>query len=202
MITEQHIPLQYKGARSQTVYSIRKRTIKSAIILFEKARTSLLNINEWHTISGSGARFQLVNEEGYEVKRSVHKGDYIRISLPAIPGSTAGEGYEWVLVEQLEDRPVSEPAYTIIQVRPSSPPFIESAETGHFFSADASSNFCVERTGRKITAIVYGRNEAPNVQVSRIIDKVRNFLVAVGAMLGFNKPQWKSLVKGLLKETV
>jgi hypothetical protein len=31
------------------------------------------------------------------------------------------------------------------------------------------------------------------------MDKVRNAIVALGAMIGLSSPQWQSLVKGLLE---
>jgi hypothetical protein len=47
---------------------------------------------------------------------------------------------------------------------------------------------------------VYGRNEKPNLNTKAVIDKLRNAIVGVTAIAGLNKPQWKSLVMGLLSE--
>lgn len=200
MTTEQLIPFQYTGGRSHTTYSVRKPDVQSAGKLFEKARADLLNINQWHIVAGTNTVFQLVSTTGEELQRPVNKGDFVRISLPVIPGPAAGQGYEWVQVEQVEEQRKGQLAYTIIKVRPCSPPFIPAPEVAHFFTNDATSSFCVLRKGRTVTAAVYGRNEVPNVKTPRFMDKLRNFFVAIGAMLGFNKPQWKSLVRGLLRK--
>jgi len=49
-----------------------------------------------------------------------------------------------------------------------------------------------------VFAEVNGRNEQPNTDAENLIDKARNIAVAAGAMLGFSKVQWKSLVDGLV----
>ena len=57
----------------------------------------------------------------------------------------------------------------------------------------------MERRGRIVTASVYGRNEKTNDEHDGIFDIIRNTIVAVTAILGLSKSQWKSLVKGILK---
>jgi hypothetical protein len=47
---------------------------------------------------------------------------------------------------------------------------------------------------------VYGRNEKPNTDTETLSDKARNAAVAGGAITGFSKLQWKSLVNGLVKK--
>ena len=170
--------------------------------LFEEARKDLLNVDQWHVIAGNKTVFQLVSSNGEEIQGPVKKDDFIRIELPALPSSTTGEGYEWVRVEKLEEKRQEDFAYSIIQVRPASPPFVKTKEIAHFFSRDGTSSFCVIREGNKVTAAVYGRNEHPNTKTFRIIDRIRNIVVALGAMIGLNKPQWKSLVTGLLRKNV
>jgi hypothetical protein len=49
-----------------------------------------------------------------------------------------------------------------------------------------------------VTAEVHGRNEVPNTETDKTVDKVRNAVVGLGAITAFSAPQWKSLVKGLL----
>ena len=58
----------------------------------------------------------------------------------------------------------------------------------------------VKREHTTVTAGVYGRNEKPNTKAETITDKARNTAVATGAITGFAKLQWKSLVNGLVKE--
>ena len=58
----------------------------------------------------------------------------------------------------------------------------------------------VKRENSKVTAAVYGRNEKPNTDVETAGDKARNAAIATGAITGFSKLQWKSLVNGLVKK--
>ena len=77
---------------------------------------------------------------------------------------------------------------------------IPSGSVWHFFTEEASSCFLVKREKNTVTAGVYGRNEKPNTAAETFIDKARNTAVAAGAMTGFSKLQWKSLVNGLMED--
>jgi hypothetical protein len=175
------IPAQRKGAKSDTYYAIRLPNEAAARRLFQNARLNLLNVNSWHSLAGSGAVFQLINEKGQEINRLVEKGNYFRISLPGVPGLEAGDGDEWVKVENVEEGSV------------------KSKQTAHFFSETATSTFCVIRKRNKVVVSVSGRNEVPNTKVSGLFAWLRNVLVAFAAMIGFNKPQWSSLAKGIAR---
>ncbi len=83
-------------------------------------------------------------------------------------------------------------------VRPSPDPQNSGHTTAHFFKEDATSTFMVRRDGNTITAEVHGRNETPNTDVNHFLDSVRNIIMSIGAILGFSKLQWKSLVQGLI----
>lgn len=194
------IPAQKKGARSDTHYSVRVSREQAAKQLFENARLNLLNVNSWHTLAGSGAVFQLVNEKGEEVSGLVEKGHYFRITIPGVPGAQPGNGNEWVRVEKVEEGKLRCHEFTAIRVRPASPPFIIGTETAHFFSSDATSSFCVARNNNRITASVMGRNEKPNTSARNWLTRLRNIIIALAAMAGFNKSQWKNLVKGVLRK--
>jgi hypothetical protein len=104
-----------------------------------------------------------------------------------------------VQVEAIEEENSGDKESLTIRVRPATNPNNKENDTAHFFAEDATSSFLVKRTGTKLTAAVYGRNEQPNKEVSSVIDKARNIAVATGAVTGFAKLQWKSLVDGLLK---
>jgi hypothetical protein len=43
-----------------------------------------------------------------------------------------------------------------------------------------------------------GRNEKPN-PAGGFLNKVRNAVIAVAAMMGFSKPQWKLLTSAILE---
>lgn len=175
-------------------------TEQEAHSIFLKAREKLLSVNEWHALAGSAtAVFHLTDATGAAANRQVQPADYFKIDIPG-PGNTTGKGYDWVRVEAIEDQ--MQDAYhvwTAIKVRPASSPVNGKAETTHFFSPEATSTFLVERKSCVVTVSVFGRNEKPNKESEGILNTVRNTIVAISALLGFTKPQWTSLVKGILK---
>lgn len=194
------VPRQKKGAHSNTHYSIRASNEQSAKQLYQNARLNLLNVNSWHTLSGDGVAFQLVNEKGEEINSLAEKGNYFRIRIPGIPGNKTGDGDEWVRVEKIEEGSLHFHEYIAMRVRPTAPPFAPQEKTAHFFSKESTSSFCVVRNSNRITASVLGRNEKPNTHTPGFFSLLRNLVIALGAMLGFNKPVWKKLTKGILKK--
>ena len=135
----------------------------------------------------------MTDAKGREVDRPVQERDHFRIDIPA-PGPVTGEGHDWVQVQKIRD---TENEFTIL-VRPATNPLNDDPDIAHFFSEDSSSSFSVKREGNRIIAGVYGRNEKPNVDAERVVDKIRNAAVAAGAISGFAKIQWKSLVNALV----
>jgi hypothetical protein len=197
-IQSRSIPENYKGAQSATTYTVKVKDSAEADWLFEKARRNLLDVDKWHQLAGpSTASFKIIDQNNRETNAPANEGNYLRINIPVVPKTGAGQGFDWVRVEKIEE--IREAGYRFIcmRVRPCRPPF-EKQEIAHFFSPNATSTFCIERTGKKVKAAVYGRNEKPNTRVHDFFAKLRNVLIAFGAMIGFNKPQWKSLVKGWL----
>ena len=198
MKIEELIPFQYTGKESCTTHSVEAKNDQEAKQIFFNARRNLLQVNDWHELAGAAsATFQLVDKERNEVNREVQAGDYFRIDIPG-PANTNGNGYDWVRVEDVEEQIRHNfHAWVAIKVRPAAPP--GEKQTAHFFSQEATGSFVVERRGRIITASVYGKNEKANNESDGLLSTLRNTLIAVTAMMGLSKPQWKSLVKGILK---
>lgn len=197
----QPVPQQEKGTKLDTEHVVKAATAEEAQRIFSCAVHRLLSINEWDKLCGPlSSTFGLTDREGVEVKRLAQPGDYFKIDIPA-PGSASGEGYDWVRVEALIDQrnPLAPSERVTLRVRPSVNPHHAEADTAHFFKDDATSSFMIEREDTRVIASVHGRNEEPNTDTHRVVDKVRNALVALGAIVGFSRPQWKSLVKGLLE---
>lgn len=194
------IPDHETGSSSDNEHSVEKPDIASAERLFALAQQRLLDVNKWHELSGTAsAVFCLTDENGNEVQRTARLGDHFRIDIPG-PGTASGNGKDWVQVEAIEERSTESGSVIAMRVRPVPDPTTATGDVAHFFTDEASSTFSVTRNGNVVTAAVYGRNEKPNIKPGNIIDKVRNAIVGAGAILGMNKPQWKSLVKGLLEE--
>ena len=197
------VPEQRKGARSVTRYSIKLPSLSSAKKLFHTARRNLLDVNAWHDIAGPGsAVFEIVNSRGEKINNTVKKGNYLRITISVIPGSPPGKGADWVKVEKINEEKNGNYESVAIAVRPAPAPIDNEPEVAHFFGPDATSTFSIERKNRLVIAAVNGRNETPNTKTNNLWTWIRNFLVALGAMIGLNKPQWKSLVKGLIKKSL
>jgi hypothetical protein len=193
---EEIIPEHDKGTQTNTESSIELSSEKEAKDFFKTVRERLLNVNKWHDYAGSAsADFQLTDKNGNPVDRKPQKGDHFKIDIPA-PGTITGEGNDWVQIEAVEEDEDS----IGIRVRPATNPTNERKDVAHFFDEEASSSFLVKREAKKITAGVYGRNEKPNTHTETLIDKLRNATIATGAISGFSKLQWKSLVNGLVKK--
>mgnify|MGYP003576889535 CR=1 FL=1 len=198
MAKQKPVPEQEEGAYTDTSEQISFQTREEAVEHFKKVRDRLLNISNWHQLCGmASANFQLTDPSGTAVDRPAQKGDHFRISIPG-PGSTAGDGHDWVRIETIDAQTTPDHEWLAIKVHPASNPTNASHEAAHFFTPEATSTFMVLRKGNTISAEVHGRNEKSNNQETGIVDTIRNTLVAFGAMLGFSKIQWTQLVRGLI----
>jgi hypothetical protein len=188
------IPPQHEGGQSNTESKKEFSSEQEAINFFHQVKKKLVNVNQWHHYAGKlTADFTLTDDKGNPVNRTVEKHDHFRIDIPG-PGSATGDGYDWVQVEEIAE----EGNALTIRVRPATNPTNEKQDVAHFFSDDATSSFIVRRDGNTVIAGVYGRNEKPNTEAEKAKDKIRNAAVATGAITGFAKLQWKTLVDGLL----
>ena len=192
------IPGHEEGKVIDTVYSIELESNEAAKAFFVTVKNRLLDVNRWHDMAGiMSATFQLVDERGHEVDRPVQKGDYFKIDIPG-PGSTSGEGYDWVQVEELKIISEENVESVGIRVRPAANPVNEKKDIAHFYSEESTSSFTVTRERNKITAGIYDRNTKPNTDGDTLVDKMRDAVTGTGAVSVFSNLQWKSLAKGLL----
>jgi hypothetical protein len=197
---EEVVPEQSTGAQSNTESTATFNSVEEARSFFEIVKERLQQVGDWHSLAGKGtAAFELTDEKGDAVKRPPQKGDHLKIDIPG-PGPRTGDGFDWVQVEAVEHTEGGDLDCLVMQVRPATNPKNDQQDVAHFFSDEATSNFMVKREGTTITAAVYGRNEKPNTSAEKVVDKARNTAVATGAVSGFSKLQWKSLVTGFLKK--
>ena len=199
---EKIVPDQRNGGKTDIEETITLHSEQEAKDFFRIVRERVQNVNRWHEFAGKlSADFHLTDDAGNEVNRFVQTGDYFRISIPA-PGTKTGEGYDWVRIENIEDKPESGDSEAFgMTVRPASNPKHQGSDVAHFFKDAATSSFLVKRRGNQITGAVHGRNEIPNTETESKLDKARNALVGAGAIIGLSNPQWKSLVKGWLERS-
>ncbi|MEO5572717.1 MAG: hypothetical protein ABIT08_07000 [Bacteroidia bacterium] len=86
-----------------------------------------------------------------------------------------------------------------MQVRPAPPPLSKDKETAHFYTKAATSTFMITRQRNNLKAEEEGRRKIPNSKTKSLIDNVRNTTVAYSAANGLAYPQWKSLMRGIIK---
>ena len=197
-------PEQNEGIKKDIEEHVSFEDLEDAEEMFVIAKERLLSINDWHKVSETiKARFQIIDHQGHPVHRHVHKGDIISIDIPG-PGTIAGEGKDWVEAEAIEydDFPDNQRESIALRLRPVPNPTASDKSVAHFFTEAATSTFIIERKGNTVTARYHGRNEKPNTKTDNLIDKVRNALVGVSAILGFSDIQWDGLLQGFLKEEV
>ena len=97
------VPPQYKGQEIEVDATQDLKTEVDALHLYNIARKKLLNVNNWSKVAGVlTAEFQIVDKNGEKVHREVEQGDYLRIDIPG-PGTKEGDGFDWVLVEELKE---------------------------------------------------------------------------------------------------
>lgn len=197
------IPEQKTGSKTGATKQIHADSRHHAILIFNSAKQKLLDVNNWDKYSGKGsAVFQLTDAMGNLLFNvSPKAGDLIRINLPA-PSNKRGHGYDWVRIEKFENSKeiLKDEEIYGFRVRPVKHPENNGSATAHFYTSAATSTFLVIRQSHTITAMERARNEKPNTGVFSFLNKIRNVIIALGAMAGLSNPQWKSLMKGILHE--
>jgi len=193
-------PAQHTGFEKNVVSTIRFADAAAARAFYPVARQRLLDVNRWRDhCEGPSGTFTLRNATGQRVDRPARPGDFFQIDVPG-PGPAAGDGYDWVRVEALDEADDAELQRTALRVRPAPSPLNESPDVAHFLADSATSTFFVEQRGTTVTAGVLGRNERPNTEAENLGDKLRNAAVTIGAKAGFADVQWQSLVAGLVRK--
>jgi hypothetical protein len=194
------IPGQFKEQDFEAEFSLVLNDEIAAKTLYEEAKKKLLSVNNWHKVAGAiTARFQIIDQKGNEVYREVEKGDYLRIDIPG-PGSKEGDGYDWVLVEDLKE--IHKPSLQSVgfRVRPNENPFGKKNETAHFYSKETTSTFIVTRENTTVFSWIVDRNLLPNTESGSVVDKVRDVVVGVSGIAGFSRIQWQGLADGLIEQ--
>lgn len=194
--TSEVVPPQKEGTEKSFEDAISFASIEEAQKHFQVVKARLLDINRWEQIAGTGSsKFILTDKEGKEVNRAPVFGDHIKIDIPS-----ASHQHDWVRIESIEEPPsTQEHEFIGIKVRPTPNPISNERHVSHFFSSKSTSTFIVRREKNKVFAQVHGRNEIPNSETKSVWQKIKNWVVALGAIVGMANMQWKNLVKGLVK---
>jgi hypothetical protein len=144
------------------------------------------------------AKFQLTDENGEEIDREAEQGNYIRVDVPG-PGSKEGDGYDWVLIEELREFAFENIQSIGFRVKPAANPIKGSEHIAHFYDQSATSNFIITREGNVVTASIIDRNIKPNDEGASVMDKIRHTVAGMAALSAFSKIQWQNLAEGLVK---
>ena len=196
-----HIILpQHTGKEIEAEASVTLASNDDAILFYRIAKQRLLQVNKWHQVSGLlSAKFQLTDENGKEINDDAQQGNYIRVDIPG-PGSQAGDGYDWGLIEELKEAAFENIQSIGFRVRPASNPVKDSGHIAHFYDKEATSNFIITREGSTVTASVIDRNIKPNDDAQSLTDKIRHTVAGMAALGAFSKIQWQQLAEGLVKK--
>ncbi len=196
---ENPIPQQTEGSEMDITAHASFNDEINAQAFYQLAKQRLLAVHNWHQVCEVPvSTFMPTDQYGVEINRTVQEGDFLKIDIPG-PGTTTGEGFDWVRVEKIMEQNEMQEEQISITVRPSANPNSTTDDIAHFFQDTATSTFQVIRKGNEVYAEVHGRNELANTKTAQLTDNVRNTLVGWSAKLGLSFPQWKSLVNGLVK---
>lgn len=197
----EHLPQQITGRQTDFTHEKKYDSLETAHAGFRSAAGRMLSVNNWHAYSGTcSAKFTLCNNQGVEVDVMAEEGFFISIDLPG-PGSDAGSGVEWVLIEKLvsEGGPHTAEEYVLMTVRPAADPRNATGEIAHFYTDASTSTFIVRRDGLVVSVGAHGRNETPNNDEVDLHDKIRNTAIALMARIGLSGGQWQKLVNGIIE---
>jgi hypothetical protein len=162
--------------------------------LFSQFHQKLFHISQWNNESVISS-FELFDEKGISQpeKRAV-LGDFIKITLPGSGKS------DWVKIIEVDETPNE----VIVSVRPSLDPTDETKEktVSHFFTADATNNFCLQRIKEKLNFYVIGLSEKTNTaETDGVLETARNLATAnLGRYLGIQKTQWETFCENFLEK--
>ena len=200
---DKYIPLQTEGRQTDFTASVALKDMAEAHQRFISAKMKLLDVSNWHTYCGPGtSKFGLTDDKGILLHRLAQVGDFFYIDLPIAPGPDAGDGQEWVKIENITEHgdADSNEEYIVVTARPAPDPRKDTKEIANFFKEASTNTFMVARYGLKVSAEVHGRNETPNNENVDLFDAVRNTAIALSARIGLSGTQWQKLAKGLLEQ--
>jgi hypothetical protein len=162
---------------------------------FAELRERFTEMASWNKYSGLSS-YEIFDENGEPTPdQRVRVGLFLKISL-------AGSGKaDWVRIEEIYEAT----GELIVTVRPAYDPTADDVRrdtTSHFFSSDATNNFCAVRDDRFVRVYVIGLNEKLNSdETAGIVETVRNTAVAnLGSYLGVQSSEWTKFCNSFLSE--
>ena len=193
------LPAQYTG--KEIIVESRVETADTATQrkLLETAIMKLKDVNNWHRIMEQPfATFQLTDSNGADLTSGTPEpGMHFKIDI-AGPGSSAGQGFDWVKIVRATDFEHEDYTGSFITVQPSDNPTSSDNHTAHFYEASSSSTFLVFSDKSGVCSMVVDRNIAVNTDNGSVADSLRNTIFGGVGKAAFSKIQWKLLADALL----
>ena len=166
---------------------------EQARAVFLEVKEKLLNLENWNKKAGLSS-YELFDETGkVKTDKTLQIGAFNRISLK-------GSGkYDWVkIIDIYEDNDEF-----VITVKPTYDPTEDNPDknvVSHFFTDEATNNFCLQNDDKSVALYVIGLNEKQNAsETGNMIETVRNVAVAnMGSYLGIQKSEWTTFCENFL----
>lgn len=161
--------------------------------VFYRLKEKLFCIEQWN-VESAITSFTLYDSAGAAQPNKIAAvGDFIKAVLP-------GSGKDdWVQIAEITDTPDE----IVLTVQPSRDPTDQSgaATVSHFFAADSTNNFCLQKKGSKINFYVIGLDEKSNIEdTSGVVESVRNYATAnIGYFFGIQKTQWQTFCDNFIE---
>ena len=187
-VTEELIKAANSSAENDTSLNSAERSFDTegeAAGFFRTAVPMLFDIEMWNEC-GTASEFAVFDEDGEPAGPKFGEGRFIRIYLKA----TAK--YDWVRVQKIH-RSDDE---AVVTVKPTCDPTqkpVDKSVISHFFSDEATNNFCLTKDRRSVSFYVVGIGEKQNTtQTGGMVETLRNVAAAnLGYYLGIQKAEWK-----------
>jgi hypothetical protein len=166
---------------------------EEAAAAFVRLREKLLHVRRWNEHSGVN-NYALFDENGTDLGDSAAEiNNFICISLP---GTGKNDWVKIIDFYQFADEAILtvQPSYNPTETQP------DKSVTSHFFTAEATNNFCLERIDETVNFYVIGLNEKSNTaDTKNLLESARNLAAAnIGSLTGFQLAEWKTFCERFL----
>jgi len=167
---------------------------RSAEDLFAELKEKLYRVKRWNSNSlfSSFALFDEAGNDGDDRRATV--GDFICVILHG-----SGKN-DWVKIISIDETP----GEIVLTVQPSFNPTEKEPDksvVSHFFTDEATNNFCLQRENEMLKFYVVGLNEKSNTgDTKNLLETVRNVATTnVGSFLGVQTAQWQTFCDNFLE---
>ena len=146
----------------------------------------------WHGLAGGlSASFSLESSVGNDAGRLAQINDYLQIDIPG-PGPVAGNGYDWVKVENIAEHADPDAEESMSITLKSDPDRRQPGKgVAHFLRKGPAPLLLLQGKGIRLSPPIMAVRNCRMIKAHRFPDKVRNTIVATGPLAETyqNRPQ-------------